>query len=84
MILSSESLRILMAAYDFILPLKHVFRNTLPLWDVGLSDSFSYLMLTAADKVHRPLWAFVFVCRLARTDLHASVAPPGIENTKHK
>lgn len=44
-----------MAAYDFILPLKHVFRNTLPLRDVGLSDSFSYLMLTAAEKVHRPL-----------------------------
>lgn len=44
-----------MAAYDFILPLKHVFRNTLPLRDVGLSDSFSCLMLTAADKVHRPL-----------------------------
>lgn len=41
MILSSESLRILTAAYDFILPLKHVFRNTLPLQDVGLSESFS-------------------------------------------
>lgn len=72
-----------MAAYDFILPLKHVFRNTLPLRDVGLSDSFSCLMLTAADKIHRPLWAFVFVSRLARTDLHTPVSP-GIENTKHK